>query len=60
VKIVGKGAQLGHSLALDPQPVNVVLTTGAERFCMSFGGAPTFTAGKRFLATSAPAPGVCP
>lgn len=60
VKIIGKGAQLQQSLALDPQPVNVVLTTGAARYCMSFGGTPTFTAGKRFLATNAPAPAVCP
>jgi hypothetical protein len=60
VKVVGKGAQLQQSLTLDPQPVNVVLTTGAARYCMSFGGTPTFTAGKRFLATSAPPPTVCP
>ena len=60
VKIIGKGAELRQSLALDPQPVNVVLTTGAARYCMSFGGTPTFTAGKRFLATNAPAPTVCP
>jgi|RhiMetdeSRZDD1v2_1073273.scaffolds.fasta_scaffold611800_1 hypothetical protein len=60
VKIVGKGAQLQQSLAADPQPVNVVLTTGAARYCMSFGGTPTFTAGKRFLATNAPAPAACP
>jgi hypothetical protein len=60
VKIVGKGAALRQSLALDPQPVDVVLTTGAGRYCMSFGGTPTFTAGKRFLATNAPPPNACP
>jgi hypothetical protein len=60
VKIVGKGAALRQSLALDPQPVDVVLTAGAARYCVSFGGTPTFTAGKRFLATNAPPPNACP
>jgi hypothetical protein len=60
VKIVGKGRQLQQSLGLDPKPVNVVLTSGAARYCLSFGGTPVFAAGKRFLATNAPPPTACP
>jgi hypothetical protein len=60
IKIVAKGAALGHSLAGNPAPVDVVLTIGTERYCMRFGGTVTFAPGKRFLATDALAPGSCP
>jgi hypothetical protein len=60
LKIVAKGPALGHSLGADPNPIDVVLTTGTERFCLRFGGTVTFVPGKRFLATNAPAPGSCP
>jgi len=60
VKAVGKGAGLVQTLAADPRPVSVALGAGSERYCMSFGGSITFKAGKKFLATGAPAGAPCP
>ncbi|MFN8546248.1 MAG: hypothetical protein U0807_18880, partial [Candidatus Binatia bacterium] len=57
--IAGKGSGLGHSLATSPEPVTVVLTIGAHRYCLKFGGTPTFKPGTRYLAKSAPAPTQC-
>ena len=59
-KIIGGGPDLQASLANDPNPVDVSLIIGNQRYCMSFGGATTFDASRRFLATDAPAPGACP
>lgn len=59
IKVKGKGA-LGHELAADPGPVDVVLQIGSRRYCMRFGGTTKFTAGKRFLAKDAGAPADCP
>jgi hypothetical protein len=47
-------------LATNPNPVDVVLTTGTDRYCMSFGGTPKFSANKKYLATGAAAPSTCP
>jgi len=58
-KAVGKGAGLGHTLGANPDPVTVLLATGTERDCMSFGGG-KFVAGKKYLATHVPAPAACP
>jgi len=58
-KAVGKGSGLGHTLAADPDPVTILLATGVQRYCMSFGGG-KFVAGKKYLATHDPPPPACP
>jgi len=60
LRAAGSGSLLGHSLASDPNPVGVVLTAGARRFCMTFGGTTTFAVERRFAAHDAPAPTACP
>ncbi len=60
LKATGKGSQLGHSLASDPTPVDVVLTLGTRRFCLHFGGTVTFKPGKSLAAKDAPDSPGCP
>jgi len=59
IKITGKGPGLNHTLAVNPDPVDVVLSTGTKRYCMSFGGTVRFTANMLFNAKDA-ATGTCP
>lgn len=59
LKIRGRGA-LGHTLGTDPAPVRVVLTLGAQQYCLSFGGTISATPNRRFRAEDAPAPDACP
>jgi hypothetical protein len=59
LKVVGKGA-LGHRLAANPSPVQVVLTTGSRKYCMTFGGTIAFRSGRVFKALDAAAPVTCP
>ena len=59
LSVKGKGA-LGHSLSVDPKPVDVVLRIGEKRFCMRFGGVAVFTLGRSFKAAGAVAPSACP
>ncbi|HJQ85285.1 MAG TPA: hypothetical protein VKA21_14465 [Candidatus Binatia bacterium] len=58
IKVKGRGAQLGYSLAANPDPVQVILAVGPARYCLAFPGG-AFTAGKKYAAGSAP-PGTCP
>jgi glucose/arabinose dehydrogenase len=64
IRVVGRATSspLGHNLAADPQPVDVVLSLGTtpHRYCMEYGGLTTFTADTRFKATNANAPALCP
>jgi glucose/arabinose dehydrogenase len=60
LKVVGKGAGLGHTLAANPSPVAVVLTVDDTEHCMSFGGTVHFVANKVFTAKNASAPASCP
>ena len=58
-KAAGKGVALGHTLATDPSPVDVVLTVGTRQYCVHFGGVEKFKVGK-LSAKDAPAAGACP
>ena len=60
LKAMGAGAELTHSLAGSPRPVDVVLTTGIKRYCMTFDGVQTFKPGKSFFTAKSPAPPACP
>src|SRR4029453_16052099 len=59
VKVTGTGA-FTATLSTEPKPVDVVLRTGAKRYCMEFDRRAKFRANKRFSATHAPAPASCP
>ena len=59
LKAMGTGSGLTHSLASSPRPVDVVLTTGKKRYCMTFNGKLLFKPGKRFFTTNSPAPAAC-
>ncbi len=58
-KAIGKGSGLGHTLAVNPDPVTVLLAVGTQRDCMSFAGG-KFVARKKYLATNDPPPAACP
>ncbi|HZR83776.1 MAG TPA: hypothetical protein VFD92_21955 [Candidatus Binatia bacterium] len=63
LRISGKGAGLSHELKADPSPLNIELSVGAKRFCLSFGGTTTFKVRKKsatFRAKNAPTATSCP
>ena len=61
IKASGKGSALGFSIgATSPDPVTVILSTGARRYCATFGGETKFTASKSFSAKLADPPASCP
>jgi hypothetical protein len=53
--VKGRGPGLGHSLATEPDRVRLLLTLGAERRCIAFGGEGRFTPGKKLTRKRAPA-----
>ncbi len=59
VTAVGKGGQLGLTLGGNPDPVQVVVTTGTQHDCMSFAGG-KFAPGKKYLAINSAPPAACP
>jgi polyvinyl alcohol dehydrogenase (cytochrome) len=59
LKIRGAGA-FTQTLSTNPNPVDIVLRTGATHYCMEFGGTATFAASQRFRATNGAAPTSCP
>jgi hypothetical protein len=59
IKIVAKGPALGHTLATEPDRVDVELTVGDSRYCLGFGGRSMFRDGRRYVAKKAPAPDSC-
>jgi hypothetical protein len=59
LRIVGRGTALQHALATNPNPVDLVFSLGARRYCMEFGGQSKFTAGKTYTARDAGAPVKC-
>ena len=63
LKVLGKGAGLGHSLASEPANLTVVFESGTgDYFCAGVGaGSKTaFKADKSYKATKNPAPASCP
>lgn len=59
IKVAGKGAGLGLSLAMSPQAVEVTLSLGSRKTCMRFGGTTDWDPKGRFRAVDAAAPGGC-
>ena len=60
IKVRARSALLGHVLFPDPNPVDVVVNSGAQQHCMRFGGTVAFTTGVSYVATDAPPPDACP
>jgi hypothetical protein len=58
--VKGKGEGLGHSLASEPDVVQVELQLGTRHFCLEFGGSGPFKAGKKLLRRKAPVASGCP
>lgn len=59
VKVKGSGPLLDFLLATDPGPVDVVVRTGRQHYCASFGGTVSFAPGT-LIARDALAPAICP
>ncbi|MDX2167944.1 MAG: choice-of-anchor Q domain-containing protein [Deltaproteobacteria bacterium] len=59
-KASGKGAGLGHTLGVDPNPVTVQLSLGGSQVTMQFGGRTSFRVGQLYNARNAAAPSAAP
>jgi polyvinyl alcohol dehydrogenase (cytochrome) len=59
LKVTGTGA-FTQTLSTNPNPVDIVLRTGASHYCLEFGGTAGFKASRRFRATGSSAPSACP
>ena len=60
IKLEGRGEGLGPLVGgSSPGAVNVILTAGTERYCMSFGGKTQFRPRRSFAGSDAPAPAAC-
>lgn len=57
--LIGKGAALGHTLFVDPAPVDVTISIGNHRYCLLFGGERKWSAAARFKAVGAAPPPAC-
>jgi hypothetical protein len=61
LRISGKGPQLGQSLTIEPDFVQVVLQLGGYEYCFTFGGTTKeFAPGRRLIRRSALRPLACP
>jgi cysteine-rich repeat protein len=58
--LAARGTQLLNVLTQDPSPVDVEVTIGLHRMCLTFGGTTTFKTGAFFRAKDAPAAIACP
>src|SRR5262249_17893416 len=61
-KIVGRRAQLGHTLSTNPTPVTVVMQIGdrGQRYCAQYGGTTEYKPDVVYRGRRAPAPSACP
>jgi cysteine-rich repeat protein len=55
-KLNGKGAGLGHTLGVDPNPVDLQLSLGGSDINLEFGGLTSFRVGQLYSARSAAPP----
>jgi hypothetical protein len=57
--LTARAPDVAPPLDTDPGPVEVILGVGARHYCLYFGGARRFTAGRRLRAVDAPPPPTC-
>jgi Tol biopolymer transport system component len=60
LRIDALGAQLGHTMVSNPNPVYVILSIGYSNYCMAFGGDVSYKKPTSYRAKRAPAPESCP